>query len=193
MRPHGQWLQGRKPTAITGLFVILWYLVGALLPLMGSDSIFNFLFHETVSGEMWKKILLNSDSEPMISQILQTPPKSSFGNQWVSLWLLTGIWVKSLLLLQKYLKGSCITKAHLSTGGSAQTYSTRSSLQAAQQVGRVLSRCLSWPESLPDNSAFWACPKHSILLMCSWGKVGLGIWSVWGNFWHHFELFTSWV
>jgi hypothetical protein len=53
----------------------------------------------------------------------------------------TGIWGRGYLQEQKWLKDSCITTAHPSTGHSSElgTWRSLSSLQAAQQVGEWLS------------------------------------------------------
>jgi len=71
--------------------------------------------------------------EPMIKQSVDT---SNLVSRWV---LLTGVWVRGYLQEQKWLRVSCLRKAHPSVSDSSRmltTWSTLHSLQAAQQVGK---------------------------------------------------------
>lgn len=74
---------------------------------------------------------------------IQIPPKSSLLTQWVLVGLLTGIWVRSYLQEQKWLKDSCVTKA--TSGDGSQSWEPGAHWIACRQLSRlenVLSSCL---------------------------------------------------
>ena len=79
---------------------------------------------------------------------------SKLVDEWVLLGFLTGISVRGYLQEQKWLKDSCITKAHPSMGDSSQSWEPGAHCTACRQLNRlesVLSRCLSWSKLLPDS------------------------------------------
>ena len=82
--------------------------------------------------------------------------KSTLVDQWVLLGFLTGICVRTYLQKQKWLGGSCTTKAHLRMGECSQSLGPGAHCTAWRQHNRwerVFSMCLGESKPLPGMAA----------------------------------------
>ena len=89
--------------------------------------------------------------------------KSTLVDQWVLLGFLTGICVRTYLQKQKWLGGSCTTKAHPRMGECSQSLGPGAHCTAWRQhnsLERVFSMCLAESKPLPGMAA--AAPLVSI-------------------------------
>ena len=108
---------------------------------------------------------------------------SKLVDEWVLLGFLTGISVRGYLQEQKWLKDSCITKAHPSMGDSSQSWEPGAHCTACRQPHRLgsvfpgasVGLNLSWQLSflLPERDS-------QLLLLSLTGRC-LMIWSVSGT------------
>ena len=117
-----------------------------------------------------------------------TPPKPNLVNQWVLLWLLTGIWVSGYLQEQKWFKDNSITKAHpqhlgnlkhtAQPAGSSTGWrmsfpgaSVDLKINQASCLVSASSRKLGWSQRLPCSSAWLRVSLAAgLCLLWCWGR-----------------------
>jgi hypothetical protein len=80
-------------------------------------------------------------------------------NQWVLLELIKGIWVRSYWQEQKWLTDGCITKDHINTCDSSQSWEPGAHCTVCWHLSRLESfpsRCLTWSKPLPHSwPGYW--------------------------------------
>lgn len=121
---------------------------------------------------------------PAMTDKVWITPKSNLVNQCGLLRLLTGVWVRGYLQKHKWLKDSCVTKAHLSMRDSSQrlgSWRNSLSLQVAWQAGEwpflvaQLIFASSW--HLAFSESLWSLPclrvASEVFSVYSWRGRGL--------------------
>ena len=103
-------------------------------------------------------------------------PNSNLVNKRVLLGLPTGIWVSGNLQKQKWLRDTCITKAHASMGDSSQSWAPGTHCTARRQlsgVENVLSKRASWSQQAA--SLVWEslqpCLSQVFVAWLSWALL----------------------